>query len=149
MKLTEQECRSAFDAARVARLATVDAAGRPHLVPITFVVHGECVYFAVDAKPKSSTNLRRLRNIAENPQVSLLVDEYDEDWSRLWWVRADGLARELTREADAAREPGTPAEDRIRDLLRERYPQYADVALEGPVVEITVEQWSGWRYAGS
>jgi PPOX class probable F420-dependent enzyme len=140
MKLTEQECRSAFDAARVARLATVDAAGRPHLVPITFVARGTCVYFGVDAKPKSSANLRRLRNIAQNPQVSVLVDEYDEDWAQLWWARADGLARVLTDSAD---------EDRIRDLLRERYPQYADVALEGPVVEIAVERWSGWRYAGS
>jgi PPOX class probable F420-dependent enzyme len=138
LKLTVEECRSAFASARVARLATVDAAGVPHLVPFTFVVDGACVYFAVDGKPKRSTNLRRLRNIEQNPHVSVLVDEYDEDWSRLWWARVDGLARELTGEADA---------DRVRDLLRARYPQYAEVALEGPVVQIQIEQWTGWRYA--
>lgn len=138
MKLTEDECRAAFTRARVARLATAGADGAPHLVPVTFAVEGERVYFAVDAKPKTSIRLRRLRNIAENPQVSLLVDEYDEDWERLWWVRADGLARVLTDGLDAP-----------HDLLRARYPQYADVALDGPVVQITVERWSGWRYAGS
>jgi PPOX class probable F420-dependent enzyme len=140
VKLSVQECRSAFADARVARLATVDAEGVPHIVPVTFVVEEARVYFAVDAKPKRSMNLRRLRNISQNPHVSVLVDEYDEDWSRLWWARADGSARVLTTEADA---------DRVRDLLRARYPQYADVALDGPVVEITIAQWSGWRYAGS
>lgn len=135
MRLDEGECRSAFAQARVARLATASADGMPHLVPITFAVDGDRIHFAVDAKPKSSARLRRLRNIEENPQVSLLVDEYDEDWSRLWWVRADGRARIA---------PGPV--DRPLDLLRSRYPQYAHVALDGPVVEITVERWSGWRY---
>ena len=142
VNLAEDECRAAFARARVARLATAGADGAPHLVPVTFAVEGEHVYFAVDAKPKSSARLRRLRNIEENPQVSLLVDEYDEDWERLWWVRADGRARVL------AAGPGGEA-DGPRDLLRARYPQYARVALEGPVVEITVARWSGWRYAGS
>ena len=137
MNLSESECRAAFAEARVARLATADAEGAPHLVPITFAVDGDRVYFAVDAKPKSSARLRRLRNIERNPQVSLLVDEYDEDWERLWWVRADGRARILTEQLE------TP-----RELLRARYPQYADVALAGPVVEIVVTRWSGWRYAG-
>jgi PPOX class probable F420-dependent enzyme len=125
-----------FVAARVARLATAGADGAPHLVPVTFAVDGDRVYFAVDAKPKSSAHLRRLRNIEENPQVSLLVDEYSEHWERLWWVRADGRARVLS---GAVEEP--------RDLLRARYPQYADVALDGPVVEIAIVRWSGWRYA--
>ena len=138
MNLSEPECRSAFAEARVARLATADAEGAPHLVPITFAVAGDLVYFAVDAKPKSSVRLRRLRNIEQNPRVSLLVDEYDEDWEQLWWVRADGRARILTEGLEGPRE-----------LLRARYPQYASVALDGPVVEITVIRWSGWRYAGS
>jgi PPOX class probable F420-dependent enzyme len=138
VNLSEFECRAAFAEARVARLATADAEGAPHLVPITFVVEGDRVCFAVDAKPKSSVRLRRLRNIEQNPQVSLLIDEYDEDWERLWWVRADGRARILGEGLETWRE-----------LLRARYPQYADVALDGPVVEITVSRWSGWRYAGS
>lgn len=138
MNLSELECRSAFAEARVARLATADAEGAPHLVPITFAVEGDRIYFAVDGKPKSSARLRRLRNIEQNPQVSLLVDEYDEDWQRLWWVRADGSARILTSALEAP-----------RGLLRARYPQYADVAMDGPVVEITVSRWSGWRYAGA
>ena len=136
MRLTETECRTAFAAARVARLATADAAGTPHLVPVTFAVAGDRVYFGVDAKPKSSTHLRRLRNIAENPRACLLVDEYDEDWRQLWWVRADGRARVLAEGLDGP-----------RDLLRARYPQYGSVALEGPVVEISVVRWSGWRFA--
>jgi PPOX class probable F420-dependent enzyme len=138
MNLSELECRSAFGAARVARLATADAEGAPHLVPITFAVEGDRVHFAVDGKPKSSARLRRLRNIEQNPQVSLLVDEYDEDWRRLWWVRADGRARILAEGLEAP-----------RGLLRARYAQYADVAMDGPVVEIAVGRWSGWRYAGS
>ena len=138
MRLSEDECRAAFAGARVARLATAGSDGAPHLVPITFAVAEGHVYFAVDAKPKSSAHLRRLRNIAENPQVSLLVDEYDEDWERLWWARADGRARVLDGDVEKPRE-----------LLRARYPQYADVALDGPVVQIAVGRWSGWRYAGS
>jgi PPOX class probable F420-dependent enzyme len=136
--LTEDECRAAFGGARVARLATAGADGAPHLVPVTFAVADDRVYFAVDAKPKSSARLRRLRNIEENPQVSLLVDDYDEDWERLWWVRADGRAQVLAGDVAGP-----------RDLLRARYPQYADVALDGPVVEIAVRRWSGWRYTGS
>jgi PPOX class probable F420-dependent enzyme len=127
--------RSLFAAARVARLATADADGRPHLVPVTFVVEGESVYFAVDAKPKRTQHLRRLRNIEANPQVSLLVDEYDEDWERLWWVRADGTAR-IHHDGHT----------RIIDLLRAEYPQYATVEVgRGPIVEIVVERWTGWR----
>lgn len=137
MRLSEEECRAAFARARVARLATAGGDGAPHLVPVTFAVESDRVFFAVDAKPKRSARLRRLRNIEENPRVSLLVDEYDENWERLWWVRGDGRARVLA---------GEEAE-RPRELLRRRYPQYADVALDGPVVEIVVERWSGWRYA--
>jgi PPOX class probable F420-dependent enzyme len=131
------EARSLLAAARVARLATAGADGRPHLVPVTFAVEGDAVFFAVDAKPKRSQHLRRLRNIEDNPHVSLLVDEYDEDWARLWWVRADGVAR-VHRTAEVA--------DRAHALLRAKYPQYAEVDVAaGPVVEIAVERLSGWR----
>ena len=81
-----------FAQSPVARLATVGADGRPHLVPVVFAVHEQVIYSAVDAKPKTTQRLRRLANIESNPQVSLLVDHYDEDWTRLWWVRADGDA---------------------------------------------------------
>src|SRR6266702_1841713 len=109
----------------VARLATVDAACRPHVVPICFVVDGDTIYFAVDAKPKRTSDLKRLRNIAANPAVSVLVDHYEDDWKRLWWVRADGAARLI---ADRARA------ERALDLLARKYPQYRDDRPPGPVV---------------
>lgn len=121
-----------FRAARVARLATVDEHGRPHLVPIVFAVQGSAIHSAVDAKPKSSIALRRLANIATNPHVSLLVDYYDEDWTRLWWARADGAARVLEHGGIAA------------DLLADRYPQYREMPPPGPFIIIDVERWSGW-----
>src|SRR5256885_14718375 len=113
--------------AMVARLATVGAGGKPHLVPISFAVDGDTIYFAVDAKPKRTTDLQRLRNIAANPSVSVLVDHYEEDWTRLWWVRIDGTARVLS---------GVPDIDRAIDLLAARYPQYQRARPGGPVVAI-------------
>lgn len=130
------EARRRFAAARVARLATVDAAGRPHLVPVTFAVgDGEKIYSAVDAKPKTSRRLKRLANIEANPAVSLLVDRYGEDWSALWWVRADGWARV---------EHGGPAAARAIEALVAKYPQYRETVPEGPVVVVTVTGWRGW-----
>src|SRR5690349_16209891 len=85
--------RQRLSEARVARLATVDTTGRPHLVPVVFALDGDTIYFAVDSKPKRTRNLQRLRNIAANPAVCLLADQYQEDWTRLWWVRVDGAAR--------------------------------------------------------
>src|SRR5436305_15028654 len=94
--VTPEEARERFRAARVARLATADAAGRPHLVPIVFAVEGDRVYSVVDAKPKRISALRRLRNVRANPAVALLVDHYDDaDWSALWWVRAEAHVRVL------------------------------------------------------
>lgn len=124
-----------FTAARVARLATADAQGVPHLVPVTFAAHGDAIVFAVDHKPKSGMNLRRLRNIAANPAVTFLADHYDEDWTRLWWVRADGFATVLTGPAERA-EPVA--------WLSAKYPQYGDHPPEGPVVHATVTAWRGW-----
>ncbi len=128
--------RERFAAARVARLATADAIGRPHLVPIVFAVDGDTVYSAVDAKPKRSTALRRLANVRVNPAVALLVDHYDEDWTTLWWVRADGRARVLDAHEAQAR--------RGVELLAGRYPQHRLELPRGPVLVVAVERWSGW-----
>lgn len=127
--------RERFAGARVARLATVGADGAPHVVPVTFAVDGDAIVFAVDHKPKRTVELKRLRNIAANPAVSLLVDHYAEDWSALWWARADGRAE--------VRAPGDPA----LALLQAKYPQYARQPPAGPVVVIAVARWSGWSAA--
>src|SRR3954447_531375 len=136
--MSEDEARRRFAAARVARLATVSADGRPHLVPIVFAVDGDVLYTAVDRKPKSTTALRRLANLAANPAVTVLVDHYDEDWTQLWWVRADGTARVV---AGGGGEPAL-------DLLAGRYPVYIDERPPGPVVAVSVSRWLGWRARG-
>jgi PPOX class probable F420-dependent enzyme len=132
------EARARFATARIARLATADGQGVPHLVPITFALTDDEILSAVDHKPKRSTALRRLANLAANPRVAVLVDAYDEDWSRLWWARADGTA-EVVHDATSLRQ--------AQDLLRERYPQYAEVPIDGPVIRVRVETWSGWEFA--
>ena len=124
--------------ARVARLATADAEGRPHVVPIAFAHDDENLYFAVDDKPKRSRNLKRLRNIAGNPRVSVLVDHYEDDWTRLWWVRVDGAAHVLDHDAEA---------QRAIDLLVRKYAQYARKRPQGPVVAIRIEHMTGWSPA--
>jgi PPOX class probable F420-dependent enzyme len=139
MKITPDDARLRLSMARVARLATVSAGpgqdARPHLVPITFAVDGDVIYTAVDAKPKTTRDLRRLRNLAANPQVAVLADQYDEDWERLWWVRADGAAT-VVIDPQAMAAP-------IR-LLAGRYPQYRDSPPPGPVIVINVDRWTGW-----
>ena len=139
MRLPAAEARDRFAAARVARLATASADGVPHLVPVTFAVHGDQVVFAVDHKPKSTTSLRRLANIAENPAVCFLTDGYDEDWSRLWWARADGVARVLS-DGDRA----GPV-----SWLVAKYEQYARRPPEHAVVSTLVHTWRGWAGSGS
>jgi PPOX class probable F420-dependent enzyme len=130
----------AFADARIARLATANADGQPRIAPFTFVLVGDPdrVFFAVDGKPKSGKRLARLRDIDANPAVSALVDHYAEDWSALWWVRADGTAR--------IHEDGAAVELAHR-LLAEKYSQYREVALGAPVVEITVTNWGSWSYS--
>jgi PPOX class probable F420-dependent enzyme len=137
--VSPEEARARFAAASVARLATVDATGAPHLVPVTFAVDGDRITMAVDAKPKQGGRLRRLDNIAAEPRVSLLVDAYHDDWQRLWWARADGTARVVDDGPDLAR---------TLDLLRARYAQYRRVALIGPAIVVEVERWTGWSAAG-
>jgi PPOX class probable F420-dependent enzyme len=137
MRLTPDEARERLTAARVARLATVSATGQPHLVPVTFAVDGDKIYIAIDHKPKTTTRLRRLANIAANPQVTLLADHYDDDWDQLWWARADGHAAVLTAPADIA----SPVA-----LLAARYPQYQAIRPAGPVIAITVTTWTAWSY---
>ena len=132
--MTPEQARERFASARVARLATADAGGVPHIVPLVFALDGETIYSAVDAKPKRTTDLKRLRNVAANPRVAVLADHYvDDDWDVLWWVRADGSGRVLEESPEAVA------------LLRERYAQYRDAPPEGPVLVIDVLRWSGWR----
>ena len=138
MRLAEDEARARFAGVRAARLGTADAQGRPHVVVVTFAVAGDTVYTAVDQKPKSGTNLKRLRNVRENPQVSMLADEYSDDWGALWWVRADGRAVIL----DDQRQMAEPLR-----LLADRYWQYREAPPPGPVLAVTVERWSGWSAA--
>jgi PPOX class probable F420-dependent enzyme len=138
--MTPQEARARFAGARVARLATADVEGVPHLVPIVFAVEGNVVYSAVDAKPKRTTALRRLANVEANPRVALLVDHYDDaDWDALWWVRADGAGRVLDPSDAEARAA-------VR-LLRARYPQHRATPPAGPVLAVDVHRWLGWSAA--
>lgn len=137
MALSRDQAQRRFAGTRVARLATASATSTPHLVPVTFAVHDDVVVFAVDHKPKTTMSLKRLRNIEENPQVSLLADEYDEDWTHLWWVRADGVARVL-HEAEERRRP--------LEWLCDKYSQYREKVPVGPVVWVEVQTWRGWSF---
>jgi PPOX class probable F420-dependent enzyme len=123
-------------AARVARLATIDPRGRPHLVPICFVFAGDTIYSAVDEKPKRSRDLQRLKNVRGQPLVAVLVDHYEEDWSRLWWARLRGTARVL--------ESGDERE-RALERLAEKYDQYGAEPPRGPVLAIDVDDWRSWQ----
>ncbi len=139
--MQDDQARARFAATPVARLATVGVDGVPHLVPVCFAVLGDRIVTAVDHKPKRTSRLRRLANIAANPAVCLLVDAYDEvDWTALWWARADGTAQIL--------DPAGPAAAAAVSALVERYPQYRATRPEGPVIEIAVSRWSGWSAAG-
>jgi PPOX class probable F420-dependent enzyme len=122
-------------AAPVARLGTVGPSGLPRIVPCCLAVDELVAYSAVDDKPKRSARLYRLADIARHPLATLLVDRYDDDWSRLWWVRAGGTAREVAEGAE---------HDRAVRLLLSKYPQYQSHQLEGPVLAIRLERWRSW-----
>ena len=137
--MTAGEARERLAGARVARLATAGADGRPHVVPCTIAVLGEdTIVSAVDHKPKRTTALQRLANIAANPRVAVLADHYEDDWDALWWARADGVARVV----EPGAEPGLRTEA-VRALAA-RYAQYRERPPAGALVVIAVERWSGW-----
>jgi PPOX class probable F420-dependent enzyme len=133
-----QDLRGRVAQERVARLATVDPDGRPHLVPITFALVGDSVYSAVDAKPKRSRTLRRIENARERPEVTVLVDHYEDDWTRLWWVRIRGQARVLDGGEEA---------ERALAALAAKYEQYLQDPPGAPVLAVDVAEWRGWSAA--
>ncbi|HZU50167.1 MAG TPA: TIGR03668 family PPOX class F420-dependent oxidoreductase [Mycobacterium sp.] len=134
--MVEFDPKARFSDAPIARLATVTPGGMPHLVPVVFALRDDIVYTAVDAKPKTTQRLRRLANIDNNPQVSMLVDHYVDDWTQLWWVRVDGVAS-VHDDGDAL--------DMGYQLLRAKYAQYQSVSLDGPVIAIAVQRWVSWH----
>ena len=121
--------------ARSGVLCTITEESRPHAVPCCYALDGDVVYSAVDAKPKSTLALRRLDNLAANPAACLLVDCYDDDWSRLWWIRVDGTGRVL---ADG------DERGRALDLLAAKYPQYRAIRPPGPVIALDITSWRSW-----
>jgi PPOX class probable F420-dependent enzyme len=127
--------RAIVASARVARLATVSADGRPHLVPVCFVVLGDVGYTAVDYKPKRGGRLRRIANIEATGRACLLVDQYSEDWSALYWVRMDGSARVVGHDRER---------ERAITALVAKYDQYAARPPSGPVLAVDIQRWSGW-----
>jgi PPOX class probable F420-dependent enzyme len=131
----DAEMRRRVIDARVARLATVRPDGHPHVVPITFALHADTIVTAIDHKPKTTDNLQRLRNIEAHPVVSIVIDQYDDDWSRLWWVRADGTARIVGQ---------GPARDQAISWLAGKYAPYRGRPPQGPVVVIDVDTWRSW-----
>ena len=132
--LSHQQTAFAADA-RLAHLATTDANGQPHVVPITFVLMDGALYFAVDEKPKRTKHLKRLRNIEENPSVALVIDRYDEDWSKLGWLMVQGEATVIDN---------TGVRELVVRALREKYGQYRDMPLAGPLVKIVPSKVLGW-----
>ena len=138
--LTEEQ-RRFLDVGRVARLATADAAGRPHVVPICYALSDGTVYFTIDEKPKrAGRELKRLANLRANPAAALVVDRYDEDWSRLGWVMIRGRAEILA---------AGPEHDRAQASLRARYPQLLGMRIEElPVVAVRIERATSWGRLG-
>jgi PPOX class probable F420-dependent enzyme len=123
-------------AARVARLATAGPDGAPHVVPICFALDGDTLYTAIDEKPKRTRRLRRLLNIEADPRVEVVVDHWDEDWSRLWWVRLRGRARAIEHD------------ERALELLCAKYPQYRERPPRGPFVAVEIEERTEWAATG-
>jgi len=131
----DRRLRELFVSSSVASLATVRPDGGPHVVPVVFALVQETIFIAVDHKPKRSMDLQRLVNARHEPRCSVLVDHYEDDWSALWWVRADGRAEVLD-------DPG--ADHPALHALARRYHQHAATPPTGAVLAITVERWSGW-----
>ena len=137
MMLSERQ-QHFLDTRRVAHLATADAKGVPHVVPVCFAIIGDTLYMTIDEKPKRKTArpLKRLRNITENPAVAIVADRYDEDWTRLGWIMLQGTAEILLEGAEHAR---------AQARLRIRYPQLNDMKIEGlAVIAVRLERVSSW-----
>jgi PPOX class probable F420-dependent enzyme len=132
-----EEMRRRVSDARVGRIATVTSEGRPHVVPFVFALDGDTLYSSVDAKPKRSPQLKRIRNIRANPAVEVVVDDYREPWPGLWWVRLQGRGEVL--------EDG-PERERGLALLVEKYPDYSDSPPQDAVVAVRIERWQGWEF---
>lgn len=133
--MDEREARRRFAGAEVARLATVRPDGAPHLVPVVFAADGDVLYTVVDHKPKRTQRLQRLVNLRHDPRCSLLADHFEQDWTRLWWVRAEGRAAVLD---DA------PADHPGRRALAQRHSAYRVQPPDGPLIVVTITRWSGW-----
>jgi PPOX class probable F420-dependent enzyme len=121
---------------RVGRLGTIDPRGRPHLVPISFVLVDDVVYSAVDSKPKTTRRLQRVSNIEREPRASLLIDHYDEDWTKVWWCLIRGRGHVVHEGAEF---------DRAVSALAEKYEQYQGKPPPGPAVVLEVDEWRGWH----
>jgi PPOX class probable F420-dependent enzyme len=138
--LPNDSLRRRITTSRIGRMATVRSDGTPHVVPVTFAISNEALVTAVDAKPKRTTNLQRLRNLRTNPAVSIVIDHYSDDWSALWWIRIDGLAR-VVEGGDA----GQAAEHAAAiDSLVAKYSQYQHAAPVGPVIVVQPTRWTAW-----
>lgn len=137
MSVLSDAARAFCERCRVARLATADARGVPHLVPVCYAIDGASLYITIDEKPKrTDIPLKRLRNIAVNPEIAVTVDRWDEDWRRLAWVMLRGRAEIL---ADGEEH------DRAQARLRERYPQYRGMDLAPlPVIALRIARASAW-----
>jgi PPOX class probable F420-dependent enzyme len=125
-------------AAPIGRLATADAAGVPHVIPVCYAFDGQIIYSVLDQKPKRAAlaRLKRVRNIQANPQVALVVDHYEADWQRLWYILLTGRAELLLEEDERV--------EAIR-LLRQKYPQYLDMLIDdNPVIKITPARVVSW-----
>jgi PPOX class probable F420-dependent enzyme len=148
--MDEADARRRLTAARVGRLATVTPSGTPHVVPVVFALVGDVLYSAVDSKPKTTTALQRLANINETGHASLLVDDYSDDWSTLWWVRVDGSAQVLA--ADPGKHGRTVGGEGRHgqvsiavEALTSKYPQYASQPPGGPVIAVSLTRWRWWE----
>lgn len=130
-----EEARQRVGTAKVARLATITPRDRPHIVPCCFALAGRVIYSGIDGKPKSGRALQRVANLRSRPFFTLLVDHYDENWAELWWVRVDGRGRIVDDEHER---------DTAVRLLTEKYPQYSDVPIPGPVLALDIEAMTSW-----
>jgi PPOX class probable F420-dependent enzyme len=136
--MDQERMRALMAGARVARLATISADGRAHLVPFVFAFEGDRLFTSVDHKPKRTHRLQRLLNIERDPRVTVLVDHYEEEWPALWWVRVDGRARAIDDPDERAR---------AKQLLSEKYDQYTDDLAGDTFIVIEAERWTGWAFS--